>query len=160
MSKRYNKSLIKDNYTYSLEQIADLLGVDVVTVRRWISKEGLKRIPKARPYLVHSSELKTFLNGRQERRTFKCGDNELPCMSCRAAREPATGSGEAIYQPNGCIRFQALCSQCGAMCCRAIKGREWSEKHPLSQYLHDEDEQHNGMRPAHRECSIQETASA
>lgn len=160
MSKRYNKSLIKDNYTYNLEQIADLLRVDVVTIRRWISKEGLKRIPKVRPYLVHSSELKTFLNGRQEKRTFRCADNEVPCMSCRAAREPATGSGEIILQPNGCVRLRALCGICGAICYRAIKVQDWSEKHPLAQYIHEEGKQHKGAQPTHRICSIQEIASA
>ncbi len=44
---RYNTRLVKDDYSYSVEQIADTWNVDIATVRRWIRLEKLERILRA-----------------------------------------------------------------------------------------------------------------
>lgn len=53
---------IKENYSYTVQEIADLFEIIIATVRRWGRIEGLKRIPKVRPHLVHSSDLRCFLD--------------------------------------------------------------------------------------------------
>ena len=159
MSKKkrtYPLRLIRENYTYSLDQIADMYGVDLATVRRWIRFEGLERLPKTRPYLVHSTALRRFLEKRQKSRKQKCGDQEAYCLKCRCPRTPLSGTGRADQQPNGCIRFHAACATCGRKINRVIKGAEWSENHPLAAYLHDATSQHNGAQSLHPECQFQQ----
>lgn len=159
MSKKkrtYPLRLIKQNYTYSLDQIADMYGIDLATVRRWIRFEGLERLPKTRPYLVHSTALRKFLEKRQKSRKQKCRDQEIYCLKCRCPRIPRPGSGNVRPQPNECIRFLAACATCGCKINKVIKSAEWSENHPLAAYLHDATNQHNRSQPLHPECHIQQ----
>ena len=158
MSRRkrtYPLRRIKENYTYTLEQIADLFGIDLMTVRRWVRHDGLARIPKIRPYMVHNSALKAFLHKRQSARKQKCGPGEVYCLKCRCPRIPEKGTGRATIQPNNCMRFQARCGTCGSKMNRVIKAAEWSKNHPLANYIHDAPKQHKGAHPPHRECHIQ-----
>lgn len=153
--RTHSLRLIKENYTYTLEQIADLFGLDVTTVRRWVRDEGLERIPKTRPYLVHSSMLKAFLHKKQSVRKQACGLAEAFCCKCRGPRAPAPGTGSAIALPNKCVRFQAHCATCGSTMNKLIKAVEWSGNHPLVHYIHDVPKQHNGVSLQHRECHFQ-----
>lgn len=89
----YSLRLIRADYTYTVEQIADLFGVDIATVRRWISKEGLARIPKTRPHLIHSSALLTFLVKKKSARKQPCQPDQAYCFTCKAPRAPAIGTG-------------------------------------------------------------------
>ncbi len=153
--RTYPLRLIRENYTYSLEQIADMYGIDLVTVRRWIRFEGLERLPKSRPALIHSAALKKFLEKRQKSRRQECGTHEAYCFKCHSPRTPKPGTGTAHQQPNGCIRFEAKCATCGCKINRAIRGADWSESHPLVAYLHDATKQYNRAQPLHRECHFQ-----
>lgn len=155
MGKRFNTRLIKDDYSYTVEQITDLYGVDVATVRRWIRKEGLRRVPKVRPYIVHSSDLKAFIEARQKKRKHSCSIHEAFCFRCQVPRTPAMGSATVVPLPNTCIRFQAKCSECGGKMNRTIRGAEWDKNHPLARYLADATREHNGVQLMPRECSLQ-----
>ncbi len=157
MSKRrltYSLQVVKENYSYTLQEIADLFSIDLKSAQRWVRTEGLQRIPGVRPYLVHSSELRKFLERRQGRRKKKCNPNEVYCFRCRSPRQPKIGSGKIIFQPNNCVRFQGTCSMCGSRMNRSIKALEWSEIHPLAGYMHDASKQCNGVRPIHPECNL------
>lgn len=153
--RSYNLRLIKGDYTYSLDQIADLFGIDVATVRRWIKFEGLERIPKTRPFLVHSSALKAFMDKKRKARKQACGECDAWCCKCKRPCAPKSNTGTIHNQPNGTVRFQGQCATCGTRINRVLKGVEWSEKHPLAAYLHDAAKQHNGAQSSHRECQFQ-----
>jgi hypothetical protein len=153
--RTYNVRLVKENYTYTIEQIADLFGKDVATVRRWIKDEGLERIPKTRPFLVHSSALRSFLLKKKAKRKNPCQLHELCCFKCQAPRTPKKDTGKIKKQPNGSLLFQAKCAACKGKINKAIKGKDWSEKHPLAAYLHDVTEQHNGKHSSHRKCQLE-----
>jgi len=86
--RTYSTRFIKDNYPYTVEQIADLFGIDVATVRRWINEEGLVRIPKTRPFLIHSSALRKFLTKKKAKRKQSCKAHEAYCCKCKAPRTP------------------------------------------------------------------------
>ncbi len=157
MKKRkrtYNVRLIKDDYSYYIEQIADLLGNDVATVRRWVREEGLERIPNTRPHIVHSSKLKAFINKQKERRKKPCAIHEIFCLRCQSPRIPLAGSATVIPLPNGCISIKAICSECGGKMNRSIRGAEWIKSHPLAIYLSDASGEHKSVQLTHHECSL------
>jgi Helix-turn-helix domain len=144
--RTFSPHLLKSNYSYSLEQIADLYGVGIATIRRWIRVDGLKRVPHVRPYLVHSTELKSFLERRQRDRRHPCAPNEVFCLRCRLPRTPQPGTGTVEPLPNTAIRFRAECSACGGKILKTISRADWSKNHPLADLLRDAPEQHSGMR--------------
>lgn len=156
MAKKYNTRQIKDDYSYYVEQVADLFGVDIATVRRWIRKEGLKRIPKTRPHMVHSSDLKAFLEKRQKDRRKPCAGHEALCCRCQLPRTPTMGSGTIEQLTNGSIRYRARCSCCNGKMVRTISRADWSENHPLAAYLYDASGEHKGVQATHRECSLRQ----
>ena len=153
--RTYSLRLIRDNYTYTVEQIADLYGVDVHTVRRWIREDGLKRIPKMRPYLIHSSDLRKFLDKKQKARKQPCKNNEAYCLKCRLPRKPKVNSATITKMPNKSVRMQAKCHHCNTRINRTIKAPDWSLSHPLSAYLKDAPKQHNRDDDSHRECNLE-----
>lgn len=154
--RTYPVRLVKENYTYSVEQIADLFGIDVATVRRWIKEEGLERIPKTRPFLIHSSALRSFLTKKKAKRKRPPLPDEVFCCKCRVPRTPLKASAKIKKLPNGALFFQAECAACKGKINKAMKAKEWSEKHPLATYLHDAMTQHNGRQSSHRKCQLHE----
>lgn len=152
--RRHSTRLIKDNYSYHVEQIADLFRVEVSTIRRWVREEGLERIPNTRPHLIHSSKLKAFIQKQQAKRKKPCAENEAFCLRCQSPRIPLTGSGVAVPLPNGCIRFKAKCGECRGKINQNIKAAHWHKNHPLAVFLTDATREHKGVQSTHRECSL------
>nr|MBI1231871.1 helix-turn-helix domain-containing protein [Cytophagales bacterium] len=153
--KTYPLRLIKENYTYTVEQIAELFGLNSETVLRWIRNEGLERIPQTRPYLVHSKPLKRFLEKKQKARKHTCNVDEAYCMKCRKPRKPKINSGNATHLPNKTVRFQGRCETCSSKINRSIKAAEWTPQHPFASYLHDALKQHDGEPLMPLKSSIQ-----
>ena len=153
-TRTHSPRALKANYSYTLDQIADLFGVDIATARRWIRVDGLKRIPGVRPYLVHSSDLKAFLEQRRKARRHICAQHEVFCLSCRLPRVPQFQSGAIETLPNKTTRFGANCSACGHKIFKVVGRSNWSGNHPLAAYLRDAPEQHNGVRSLPPECSL------
>jgi len=151
-SRTHSSRALRVNYSYSLEQIADLYDVDIATVRRWIRVDGLKRIPRVRPYLVHSSELKIFLEQRQKDRRRPGSLDEVYCLKCRIPRIPKMRSGVGELLPNRTTRFKAQCSVCECRIFKVIGRVKWTEMHPLAAYLQNAPAQHNGLLPVPHEC--------
>ena len=156
MGKKYNTHLIKADYSYYVEQVAELFDIDIATVRRWIRDEGLKRAPNNRPHTIHSSELKTFLDKQQAKRKKPGAGNEVFCFRCQWPRTPQANSATILPLPNSRIRFMAICSTCCCKMNRNIRGAEWGQNHPLAIYLSDATGEHSGVQPTHRECPLQQ----
>lgn len=151
-TQTYSLRALRTDYSYTVEQIADLYDVTIDTVRRWIRVDGLKRIPRVRPFLVHSSELKAFLEKRQKDRRHPCAQHEIYCLSCRVPRVPKIQSGVAKLIVNGTTRVSAQCSVCGCKIFKIIGRAKWTKNHPLAAYLQDAGEQHNGLWAQPLEC--------
>ncbi len=156
MGRKYNTRLIRDDYSYYVEQVADVFGVDVATVRRWMREHGLQRIPHTRPHMIHSSQLKIFLEKQKATRKKPCAAHEVFCLRCQLPRTPKMGSATITILPNTSVRFSAACVECGGKMCRSIKRAEWEQNHPLTTYLSDAAVEHKGVLPLHRKCSLQE----
>lgn len=96
MTRNYNTSGIKQNYSYLLCEISKLFGVHVRTVRSWI-KDGLDVVEGVFPYLVNGRILKDFLSNKQKKRKHKLSDNEIFCVKCRGGVAPLNNSVTLIY---------------------------------------------------------------
>ncbi|MHA1540417.1 MAG: helix-turn-helix domain-containing protein [Alphaproteobacteria bacterium] len=158
MSKKRHKCstrFIRKNYTYTVDQIADLFGIEASTVKRWIREDGLVRIPKVRPYLVHSTDLRAFIDKKNKEKKKPCKENEIFCMKCQRPRIPLLGSGSTKKQPNKSLLFKAKCSVCNSKMNRPVSIKKWSKTHPLAQYLKEAPKQHNREYPTPRKCNIQ-----
>lgn len=153
--RTYSLKLVRENYTYSAEQIAELFGIEKSTALKWIREDGLKRIPKTRPYLVHSSELKRFISKLQKTRKKPCRPDEAYCCKCKAPRKPKMGSGHIQKLPNDTSRFQAKCSVCSTNINRVIGKGKWSSDNPLSAFLAEASKEHNGSSDQPLKCELQ-----
>lgn len=88
MKRTHNYNRVKKNYPYSINEIVESLGVHKNTIRNWIKDEGLKTIDDKKPFLIHGSELKEFLQKRQNGQKTKCKDNQLFCTKCQKPQKP------------------------------------------------------------------------
>ena len=154
MGKKYNKRLIKDDYSYYVEQVADLFDIDVGTVRRWVREDGLERVPKSRPHIIHSGKLKAFVEKQQAKRKKPCANHEVFCFCCQLPRPPKMGSASVAPLPNKSISYKATCGECGGKINRNVKATDWTQNHPLAVYLSDATREHKGVQPTNLECSL------
>lgn len=114
MAKRgANHRLVRFHFSYSVNEIADLLRVHKNTVRQWL-KNGLAAIDTIRPTLVQGKVLIKFLKSRREQGRTRCGPTEMYCLRCRAPRVPAGQKAE--YRPTNPTtgNLLAKCPVCNA----------------------------------------------
>lgn len=154
--RTYSLHLIRHDYSYTVEQVADLFSIDVATVRRWLSCEGLLRIPKTRPYLIHSSELSAYIQNKQMARKHSCREGQLYCMKCRSPQCPKLNSGRVTELPNGTYRFAAKCQTCNSSMNKVIGRTNWSNFHPLASYLYEAQTNTSESHHSPRECPLGE----
>lgn len=117
-AKNPDRRRIRIRRTYSVPEVADLLGVHVHTVRRWL-KKGLGTIDGESPTLVHGKELRRYLDARAKARKQKCSPDEMYCLSCRAPRLPTLGSVQMIDLNEKTVRLVGTCCTCGKRIHRA-----------------------------------------
>ena len=82
---RYNPHLIKARHSYSVEEIAALLGISRKTCLRWL-QEGLKPIePNTKPLLIWGNDLRLFLAEKKKQKKVVLKSKEFYCMRCHQA---------------------------------------------------------------------------
>lgn len=119
-SKRHpNHRLVKIHRSYTVEEIAKVLGVHRNTVREWI-RRGLQSIDNKRPLLVHGLDLIVFLQARRVKRKHRCQPGEIYCVRCRAPRQPAGQMAE--YRPLSTTlgSLIGICPSCESMMYRRV----------------------------------------
>lgn len=123
--RTYNTRLIKRDYSYTLQELSERLGTHKNTVRNWI-KEGLPKIDAQRPFLLHGSDIISFLDERQAKRKHKCKDNEFYCFTCRAVRKAKHGSVDFIIMNKTQLNIRGQCEVCATTIHRmgSVKKRE------------------------------------
>lgn len=148
----YNLSRIRQNYSYTVYEIAKLYDISLRTVFRWINQEGLKRIPGVRPHLVHSSELRRFLEQKNARNKQPCGEGEIYCCKCRKPRKPKGDSLKARRMPNKTIKVIGRCEACNTRVNTFVSGKKWSESHPFHPDRNASIEPPSGEQGTPRKC--------
>lgn len=111
MQRTYDTRLIKTKRSYTVKAIAALYDVDRNTVRGWV-RNGMAPIDDAKPIVIYGSVLKAYLNKRQVDRKKPCGDGEMFCPKCRAARSLLLGSFH--FEATNTLRLiaKAKCHDC------------------------------------------------
>lgn len=117
-AKKPDRRRIRIQRTYTVPEVAVLLGVHVHTIRRWL-KKGLSTIDGESPILVHGRELRRYLDERATARKQKCGPDEMYCLSCRAPRLPILGSVHMVDLNEKTVRLVGTCCTCGRQIHRA-----------------------------------------
>ncbi|EHH2531200.1 helix-turn-helix domain-containing protein [Vibrio parahaemolyticus] len=113
MAKRLNPNLVKMHRSYSVSELAELLGVDRRTIRNWI-KNGLPIIDDSRPILVLGTDIKVFIRQSRKENKRQCKPCEIYCLRCRMPRQPQTQTTKFVHEAGGIGRVFALCRECGS----------------------------------------------
>ena len=110
---KVNLSKIRTTSAYSFNDIAQLFGCNIATVRRW-KRDGLPIMNNTKPILVHGTELKAWLQSRQKARKRPCAPDEMFCFSsgCRKGRLPAIGSVRIRKSNQKVGMIEAQCNEC------------------------------------------------
>lgn len=150
--RRYNLSRIRVNYTYSVEEIAELCGIATMTVFRWIADEELNRLPNSKKYFVHGSELRKFLERKNGKNKKPCAEHEIYCCKCRKPQPPKLQSLKTQNIPNGTIRVLGKCNVCSTAVNKVISGKKWDQNHPLYPNINADHKQYKGEHESQRKC--------
>lgn len=110
--RRINPRLAKRHRSFSVFELADLLGVHRNTVRQWI-KDGLPVLDGAKPILIIGGEFQAWWAKRTKARKRPCQPGQMYCFKCRAPKAPALGMVEYAAKNAVTGNLKALCETCG-----------------------------------------------
>jgi hypothetical protein len=117
---RIDPRRIKIHISYTVEELARLLGCHKRSVRNRL-KNGLAALNDGkRPLLVQGAIARAFLEGRRRARKQRCKPDELYCLSCRQPRIPAATTLTVKTVGYGPAMVSALCSSCGTQMFRRV----------------------------------------
>jgi hypothetical protein len=120
MRKRHpNHRLVKIHRSYTIEEIANLLGKHKNTVRHWV-KDGLTSIDDKRPMLILGHVLVAFLQARRVKNKQTCKLGELYCVRCRAPKSPAGDIAEYSPITEKFGNLIAICPDCNSLMNRHV----------------------------------------
>lgn len=112
--KRINPRLAKLHRSYSVVELADVLGVHKHTVRGWL-RDGLPPIDGAKPLLFLGSEFQAWWGKRRRAAKRPCQPGQLYCFKCRQPKAPALGMVEYAATNAATGNLKAMCETCGTM---------------------------------------------
>jgi hypothetical protein len=119
MARRIRTTRVKANRSYTIEELADAVGVTPQTVRAWV-KQGLLALTEQRPFLVLGWACKEFseIANSSRKRPLRLG--EFLCLACKCPRGAAMGMAD--YEPHTLGRglLRAFCEICEGACTRLI----------------------------------------
>lgn len=111
---RINPRLAKLHRSFSVFELADLLGVHRNTVRQWI-REGLPVLDGAKPILIVGSEFQAWWGKRAKARKRPCQPGQMYCFKCREPKAPALGMVEYAATNAATGNLKAMCGACSTM---------------------------------------------
>ncbi|WP_373086127.1 helix-turn-helix domain-containing protein [Sneathiella sp.] len=148
----YNLRLIRENYTYTVYEIAALYGMTSDTVFRWIRREGLKRILGTKKYFVHSSDLRRFLEQKNARNKQPCAAGEIYCCKCHRPQKPNAAFLNAKRMPNRTVRVSGRCEVCNTRVNTFVSAKKWFKSHPFHPDRNAPTEPPSGEQGTPRKC--------
>jgi hypothetical protein len=110
---RLDRRRVKIHRSYTVEEIARLLGTCRATVRRWL-KNGLSAIDGQRPAIIRGPDLVEFLTARVRPKT-RCLPGYCYCVKCRMPHTPAGAMAEFVVLTATSGNLRGLCPACGTM---------------------------------------------
>jgi len=125
VKRTYDPRKVKRHRSYTVESLSQCLGVQPNTVRQWIKKHGLPTLPDTYPVLMHWEETREWLITWQASRRWKCGPDEMPCLTCKAGRKIKDGTFWIEPSNTMKITLHGDCVGCGKTLNRFdVKGNE------------------------------------
>ena len=118
--KRINTRLITAKKSYSVSELADLLGVTPNTVLGWIRNEGLQRNEGIYPYMLRGEVVITFHKARRLKNQFTLQAHEFRCGKCGVARMARGGIATIHKHRSKTSMLKANCTTCGGKMCKII----------------------------------------
>ncbi|MDA3971429.1 MAG: helix-turn-helix domain-containing protein [Desulfobulbaceae bacterium] len=106
-----NHRLVKIHRSYTVEEVAKLLGKHKNTVRNW-TKNGLATIDDKCPMLIQGQELVEFLNKRRTKNKHPCKPGQIYCVKCRVPKRPAEDMAEYTPVTAKFGNLKAICPDC------------------------------------------------
>jgi hypothetical protein len=129
--KRINTRRIKAKLSYTVSNLAELLGVSHGTVLFWIRNEGLQRNEGIYPYMLRGEVVIAFLKARRLKNRFTLQPDQFRCGKCNAARM-AFGSNATLQKHRSkTFLLKANCATCGGKMCKIISHKNLPEIHKL-----------------------------
>lgn len=113
-AKRINPRLAKLHRSYSVEELARVLGVHKHTVRGWI-KAGLPKLDDTRPLLIVGCEFQDWWAKRRKAAKSPLKPGQLYCFKCRQPKRPALGMVDYAATNAATGNLKAICETCGTM---------------------------------------------
>lgn len=121
MPKHPSPGRVKTHLVYNVWEAADLLGLHRQTVLRWIKIEQLPIDSSSKPWLIQGRDLKAFLRSRRKSRKRPCKFNEIYCLPCHSAKEPAGKMVEYSQKTLTTGTLAGICPDCTRLIHRFIK---------------------------------------
>ena len=121
---RINPRRIRLHLPYTVDQLAQTLGVHKNTVRQWI-KQGLPVADGLRPVILAGADVRTFLCERRVSRKRPTGPGRFYCFRCREAVRPDGDMADLVPRNERLGVLQGLCPRCGALMHRAVAMARW-----------------------------------
>ena len=116
---------IKIHRSYTVDDVARVLGVAKGTVRRWI-KNGLAALHEQKPALILGADLIAFGRIRKVEKQ-RCKAHECYCVKCRAPRAPFGNLVEYVPLTLSNGNLRGLCPDCGTLINKRIAGKKIPE---------------------------------
>ena len=127
--KRINPRAAKLHRSYSVKELADLLGVHKHTVRGWL-KAGMPTCEGARPALIHGDEFQVWWSMRRKAAKRPLKPGQLYCFRCREPKAPALGMVEYAAINSAAGNLKAMCETCGTMMHRRTRPADLAARMP------------------------------
>jgi hypothetical protein len=112
--RRPNYRLVKIHRNYTVDEAAKTLGVDKVTIRRWLKSGKLPALTDKIPALILGGDLSDYLQARAAKRP-KLPVHHCYCFRCRGGRGPALGMADYIPRTPTTGTLRTLCETCSTV---------------------------------------------
>lgn len=121
---RFNPQKIYAHQSYTIDELASLIGADEKTCRRWID-DGLRTVPGSKkPILIVGSNAKEFIRLKNSKKKVKLRRHEFYCLKCRGPTRAKRGSIEVVESMK-----KAICSVCNGKIRKTI--RPYQKDYPI-----------------------------
>lgn len=127
--KRINPRLAKKHRSFTVTELADLLGVHKHTVRGWL-KKGLPSIDDAKPTLIHGGAFQAWWGKQRKAAKRPCQSGQMYCFKCKAPKAPALGMVEYVPTNAATGNLKAFCETCETMMHRRARLADIRAKMP------------------------------
>lgn len=113
-ARRVNPRMAKLHRSYTVDELARVLGVHENSARAWI-KVGLPVVDNNRPTLILGSDFQTWWGKRQRAAKRPLQPGQFLCLKCRQPKSPALGMVELVAVNATTGNLKAFCETCNTM---------------------------------------------